>query len=119
MHEQVTIYHNPKCSKSREALRLLREKGVEPVVVEYLQTPLSEEGVANLLEKLGVPPHDLLRTREAPYQETGLSPQSSREEIIRAIAAHPILMERPVIVLGEKAVIGRPPEKALTLLSDK
>lgn len=116
MAERVTIYHNPRCSKSRQALALLREHGVEPTVVEYLREPPTKTAVTGLLRKIGGEPHDLLRRREAPYRELGLGPGASRATIAAAIARHPILMERPVVVRGDRAVIARPPERALDLL---
>lgn len=116
MAKKVVVFHNPRCSKSRRALELLREHGVEPEVVEYLESPLSAAQVKELLDKLGVEPHALLRRGEAAYKELGLSPESSKSEVARAIAAHPILLERPLIVVGKRAVIGRPPERALELI---
>lgn len=112
----LTIYHNPKCSKSRQALGLLKDKGVEPEVVLYLDTPLSAEQISALLDKLGIEPHELLRKKEAEYEEAGLDRGSSREAIVAAIARFPRLLERPVIVRGERAVIGRPTERVLELL---
>ncbi|MBI3416786.1 MAG: arsenate reductase (glutaredoxin) [Verrucomicrobia bacterium] len=113
----LTIYHNPKCSKSREVLALLRERGVEPVVVEYLKSPLTSAQLSLLLQMLGIKPHALLRTKEDEYREFNLSPASPEAEIINILAAHPVLMERPVVVVGKRAVIGRPPGKVLELLS--
>lgn len=113
---QVRIYHNPRCSKSRETLALLREHQVEPEVVEYLKAPPSAEEIEQLIEKLGVAPHALLRSKEAPYAELGLSKQSTSDEVARAIASHPVLLERPVVVVGKRAAIGRPPENVLALL---
>lgn len=114
---QITIYHNPKCSKSREALALLRELGVEPVIVEYLKSPLTASELRGLLRVLGIRAHDLVRTKEDLYAELKLTRDSDEAKIINAIAAHPILMERPVVVAGKRAVIGRPPEKVLSLLA--
>lgn len=113
----VTIYHNPKCSKSREALALLRARGVEPVVVEYLRTPPSAAGLDDILRKLGKEPRELMRTREAPYRENGLdNPSLSREQLIAAMVAHPILIERPIVLHEDKAALGRPPEAVLAIL---
>jgi arsenate reductase len=116
MSEKVVIYHNPRCSKSRETLALLRARGIEPEIVEYLQNPPDKEEVKQLIEKLAILPHDLLRTKEAPYKELGLSLNSTADEVAEAIAEHPILLERPVVVRGDKAAIGRPPENVLPVL---
>lgn len=113
---KVRVYHNPRCSKSRETLALLRERGIEPEVIEYLVTPPSAAEVERLIDALDQEPHALLRKKEPPYTELGLSPQSSRKDVARAIAAHPILLERPVVVVGKRAAIGRPPENVLSLL---
>ena len=112
----MIIYHNPRCSKSRQALELLRENGVEPKVNEYLKTPPDEAALRDLLKKLGLCTHEILRTKEAAYVSCGLSPESSEAEILSAIVARPILLERPIIVKGNRAVIGRPPENVRELL---
>jgi len=112
----VRIYHNPRCSKSRETLALLREHGVEPEVVEYLKSPLSAPQVKELAAKLGGSPHALLRTKEEPYARLGLSKSSSLAAIAAAIAKEPVLLERPLVVVGDKAAIGRPPESVLALI---
>lgn len=116
MAKTVTLYHNPRCSKSRQTLAVLRDHGVEPTIVEYLKNPLSARAVSTLIGKLGIEPHDLLRRREAPYRELGLSADSTKADVAAAIAAHPILMERPVVVVGDRARIGRPPEAVLRIL---
>lgn len=116
MSEKVVLYHNPRCSKSRQTLALLKENGIEPEIVEYLKTPPSAQEIEQLLEKLGVEPHDLLRTQEAPYKERKLSPASSKDEILHAIRGNPILLQRPIVVRGRRAVFGRPPENALALI---
>ena len=117
MTESIVIYHNPRCSKSRAALALLRDRGVEPEVIEYLKTPLDADEVRGLLGALGMSARDLLRTGEAPYRELGLAdPDTSEEDLVAAIAAHPILMERPVVRRGRRAVVGRPPERVADLL---
>ena len=113
---KVRIYHNPRCTKSRETLALLRGHGVEPEIVEYLKTPPSAEEVEELLTKLGGEPHALLRTKEVPYAKLELSPKSSRAEVAKAIAREPILLERPLVVVGKRAAIGRPPESVLAIL---
>ena len=114
--DTLRIYHNPRCSKSREVLALLRERGLEPEVVDYLKTPLDAAGVKALIKKLGVKPHALLRTKEEPYARLKLSAQSSLDEVARAIASEPVLLERPVVVAGARAAIGRPVENVLALL---
>ena len=112
----MIIYHNPHCSKSRQALALLKENGVEPEVVEYLKKPLDEAALRGLLTKLRLEAHDILRTKEDEYKQLGLSPATPEEEILTAIVQHPILLERPIIVKGNRAVIGRPPENVRELL---
>lgn len=113
----VTIYHNPRCSKSRQALALLRDKGVEPRIVEYLRTPPDAETLKGILERLGLAPRELMRRKEAPYKELDLDNRGLDEAaLIQAMVDNPILIERPIILKGEKAVVGRPPEKALEIL---
>lgn len=113
----VMIYHNPRCSKSRQTLQLIQDKGIEPLIVEYLKTPLGRFEIKNLLKMLDLPASQLLRKGEAEYKEQGLdSGDKTDDQIIAAIAAFPILMERPIIVNGTKAVIGRPPENVLDIL---
>ena len=113
---EVVLYHNPRCSKSRATLALLRERGVEPRIVEYLETPLDVAALEALAVKLGRPPREWLRPKEDAYRQAALSEQSSDAELLRAIAAHPILMERPIVVNGARAAIGRPPENVLAIL---
>lgn len=111
------IYHNPRCSKSREALALLEAQGVDLEVVRYLDTPPDSATLRGLLKKLGVGPRDLMRTKEPEYRELGLDDASlSEAALVSAMVAHPKLIERPVFVNGERAVIGRPPEKVLEIL---
>lgn len=113
----LVIYHNPRCSKSRQTLALLRERGLEPEIVLYLDTPPSETRISEILDMLGVPPRALMREKEAPYRELGLAdPALARADLIAAMAAHPILIERPVVVAGARAAIGRPPEAVLEVL---
>lgn len=111
-----TLYHNPKCSKSRQALDLLRKRGIEPEVVEYLKKPPDASTLRELIRKLGVEAHAVLRTKEDAYREAKLSPSSTVVEIIQAITRHPILLERPILVAGASAVIGRPPDRVLELV---
>jgi arsenate reductase len=116
MPKSVTIYHNPRCSKSRQTLALIQERGIEPEVIEYLKVPPTPKRLGELVDLLGVEPHDLVRKKESAYQEAGLSSSSSREEILQAIASHPVLLERPVVVAGDQAALGRPPENVLEIL---
>jgi arsenate reductase (glutaredoxin) len=111
------IYHNPRCSKSREALALLRARGVDPEVVLYLEAGLDVAEITGLVQKLGIAAHDLVRTKEEAYADAKLSAASSLEDVARAIVAAPILLERPLVVRGARAVIARPPERLLELLS--
>ncbi len=114
---EVIIYHNPRCSKSRATLALLREKGIEPRIVEYLKTPPSREELEAILARLGMQPRDLMRKKEKIYKELGLdNPDLSRDQLIDAMLENPILIERPIVVFGDKAAIGRPPEKVLEIL---
>lgn len=114
----LTIYHNPKCTKSRQTLDLLRDRGEHPEVIEYLETPPDVHTLRALVDKLGLDrAHDLVRTREKEYREAGLSKESDDETVLNAIAEYPKLLERPVVVRGEQAVIGRPPENALELVA--
>ncbi|MHC8406277.1 MULTISPECIES: arsenate reductase (glutaredoxin) [unclassified Pseudomonas] len=113
----LTLYHNPRCSKSRGALELLEARGLNPTVVRYLETPLREQQLQALLKKLGISARQLLRTGEDEYKTLNLADTSLSEvQLIAAIAAHPKLMERPILEVGNKAVIGRPPENVLELL---
>jgi arsenate reductase len=113
----IQLFHNPRCSKSREALALLREHGVEPDVVEYLKSPPTAARIDRLLTQLGLEPRQLMRRGEAVYKELGLDdPALSRATLIAAMADNPILIERPIAVSGERAVLGRPPQKVLELL---
>lgn len=112
-----TLYHNPRCSKSRGALELLRERGVEPQVVAYLDTPPTVEELRHLLVLLGMPARALLRTGEEVYASLGLdNPALTEEDLVKAMVQHPRLIERPIFVHGGRAVVGRPPEQVLTLL---
>lgn len=114
----LTLYHNPRCSKSRGALELLQARGLQPQVVRYLETPPSASELKSLLGKLGISARDLLRSGEDEYKTLGLSDTSlSEAQLIEAMVTHPKLIERPILIAGEKAVIGRPPEKVLELLA--
>jgi arsenate reductase (glutaredoxin) len=115
--QSVTIYHNPRCTKSRETLQLLRDKGVEPSVVEYLKTPPDEATLEKLLKMLGIEPAELLRKKEPAYAELGLEKKlGDRKALVRAMVENPVLIERPIVVKDGKARIGRPPEKVLEIL---
>ena len=117
MTDSPRIYHNPRCSKSRAALALLQQRGVEPDIVEYLKTPPDRETLTALLHQLGIGPRDLLRKGEAEYRELNLAdPALSDEALIAAMVAHPKLIERPIVVAGGQARIGRPPERVLEIL---
>ena len=115
---QVTIYHNPRCAKSRATLQLLEARGIEPVIVEYLKNPPSKTELAGLVKLLGIEPRALLRTKEPEYQQAGLAnPKLSDAAILQAMIKHPKLIERPIVVAGKnKAALGRPPENVLKIL---
>lgn len=113
----MKLYHNARCSKSRGTLELLRERGIEPEIVHYLEAPPSPAELRDLLRKLGTGARGLLRTGEPEYAELGLAdPSLGEDALVAAMAAHPRLIERPVFVHGDRAVIGRPPERVLELL---
>ena len=115
--EKVTIYHNPKCSKSRQTLQLLRERGIEPIIVEYLKQPLNASQIKKVLKMLQLGPRELMRKKESEYKDLNLADNKlSQDSLINAMAEHPILMERPIVVVGSKAVLGRPPENVLEIL---
>lgn len=112
----VTIYHNPRCSKSRQTLALLQENGVEPTIVHYLETPPTAADLRKILDMLGIPARDLLRKKEAT--EAGLDASTlTEDQIIAGMVAHPRTIERPIVVVdGAKAALGRPPENVLSLI---
>jgi arsenate reductase len=113
----LTLYHNPRCTKSRGALELLQARGLSPDVVLYLETPPDAAQLRELLGKLGISARQLLRTGEDDYKQLNLADASlSDEQLIAAMVAHPKLIERPILVVGDKAVIGRPPENILEIL---
>ena len=114
---ELTLYHNPRCSKSRGALELLAQRGLTPKVINYLETPPSAEELQQIIARLGIPARQLLRSGEEEYKILGLAdPSLSDHQLIEAMVAHPKLIERPILVAGEAAVIGRPPEKVLEIL---
>jgi arsenate reductase (glutaredoxin) len=112
----VTIYHNPRCSKSRQTLELLRENEVEPDIVEYLTAPPSRTELVRILGLLGIEAKDLMRAKEKVFGELGLSTGDDSDTLIDAMVANPILIERPIVVKGNRAAIGRPPEGVLAIL---
>ncbi|APR66641.1 MULTISPECIES: arsenate reductase (glutaredoxin) [Thalassolituus] len=114
---EITIYHNPRCSKSRQTLALLEEQGITPVIVEYLKDIPSAETLRDVLTKLGLTPRQLLRTKEDDYKALNLSDTSlSDDALIEAMCAHPKLIERPIVIKGKNARIGRPPQQVLEIL---
>lgn len=113
----VAIYHNPRCSNSRSALALLEGKGLKPIVIEYLKNPPSAVELRDLLAKLGMKPRDLIRTKEPVYAALGLDDATlSDDALIKAMVENPILIQRPIVVRGEKAIVGRPPETVLDFI---
>ncbi len=113
----VKIYHNPRCTKSRQTLQLLKDRGIEPEVIEYLKTPPSPAELTNILDKLGMEPRDLMRKQEVEYKANGLDNKDlDKQSLIDGMASHPILIERPIVVANDKAAIGRPPENVLSIL---
>jgi len=115
--DNVRIFHNPKCSKCRLTMGILDDKGVETTVIEYLKTPPNSDDLNEILDLLGLEPRDLMRKHETPYKDNNLdNPDLSREQLIQAMIDNPILIERPIIIKGDKATIGRPPEKVLDIL---
>lgn len=112
----LTIYHNPRCSKSRNTLALLEEKGITPEVVLYLDTSPDAAEIQGLLDKLGLRASELVRRGEEEYKACGLNKDSSEADVLAAMAAHPRLIERPIVVRDDRAVLGRPPENVLALL---
>ena len=116
----ITILHNPRCSKSRQTLNLLEEKGIHPDVIKYLETPPSFEELKVIIEKLGTSPRDLLRKGEEEYKVLDLkNPSLTDEDIIQAMVTHPKLIERPIVIQGSQARIGRPPESVLEIISSQ
>lgn len=113
----VTIYHNPRCSTSRQTLQLLDDRGLAPVVVEYLKTPPDAKTLDGLLKAMGMQPRDLMRKKEAAYAELGLADEGlDRAALIRAMVENPVLIQRPIVVRDGKVALGRPPEAVLAIL---
>lgn len=115
----IVIYHNARCSKSRSACEIVAGRGIEAQIVDYLKTPPSKEELRALLQKLGMKPAELVRRGEDAFKENYAGKTLDDEQWLDALVAHPILIERPIIVAGDRAVIGRPPEKVLELLGDE
>ena len=112
-----TIYHNPRCSKSRQTLALLEENNIAPEIVEYLQNPPDTQTLAQILNMLGLKPRELMRRKEAAYAENNLADDTlSDNALIQAMIDHPILIERPIVISDGRAVLGRPPENVLELI---
>ena len=115
--KEFIIYHNPRCSKSRQTLQLLRKEGIEPTIVEYLKTPLAKEQLRNISQLLGLRPKDFVRKIEIDFKDNDLSKSlEDDEKIIEAMLSFPKIIERPIVVSGGKAVIGRPPENVQKLI---
>jgi len=113
---KMTLLHNPRCSKSREALKILEENGIDAEIVKYLETPPTKEDIKNILKMLGINARDLMRTKEDIYKELKLKDVTDEEALINAMAEHPKLIERPIVIKDGKAVIGRPPSKIVDFL---
>ena len=114
---KVRIYHNPRCTKSRQTLELLKSRGIEPEIIEYLKTPPGKSRLKDILKMLGLEPRALMRKNEDEYKKAKLdNPKLSKDDLIAAMVKHPILIERPIVVANGKAAIGRPPEKVLEIL---
>ena len=113
----LVILHNPRCSKSRQTLALIEEQGKTPEIIEYLKTPPTQTELAAICSKLGMAPRDLIRTKEAEYKESGLDNQDlTDEQVLSLMVANPKVIERPVVINGDKAAVGRPPENVLAIL---
>lgn len=113
----VKIFHNPRCSKSRQTLQLLKDHGIEPEIIEYLKTPPTSTELSNILGKLGKEPRDLMRKNESEYKENGLDDKTlDRQALIEAMIKYPVLIERPIVLANDKAAMGRPPENVLAIL---
>lgn len=117
MTEPTRIFHNPRCSKSRQTLELIHERGIEPDIIRYLETPPTAQELASILALLGLEPRALMRTKEKEYRELGLDdPGLTRDQLIDAMVTTPKLIERPIVLANGKAAIGRPPEAVLDIL---
>ncbi len=113
----TTIFHNPRCSKSRQTLQLLKDNGIDPIIVEYLKTPPDVNTLDSILKMLNVEPRELMRKQEAEFKEQGLSDASlNRDQLIQAMSDYPKIIERPIVVHNDSAAIGRPPENVLEII---
>ena len=114
---RAICYHNPRCGKSRQTLQLLQEQGIDVDIIDYLKTPPTLQQLDDIIQKLGIKPRDLMRTKEAAYKTNGLDDKSlDRQALINGMINNPILIERPIVIANGKAVIGRPPEAVLAIL---
>ena len=114
---RAICYHNPRCGKSRQTLQLLQEQGIDVDIIDYLKTPPTFQQLDDIIQKLGIEPRDLMRTKEAAYKINGLDNKSlDRQALINGMINNPILIERPIVIANGKAAIGRPPEAVLTIL---
>ena len=114
---EITIYHNPRCSKSRQTLALLEENGIRPTIVDYLKTPPNHQQLDSILRGLEMQPRELMRKGEPEYKQLNLADETlSRDQLIEAMVNSPKLIERPIVVAGDEIVIGRPPENVLSVL---
>jgi arsenate reductase len=113
---EVTIYHNPRCSKSRQALSLLESKGNKPIVVEYLKNPLTTEQLSQIINELNIKPIDLVRKNESIWKENYIGKELSDDELVEAMISNPKLIERPIVTSSKGTVVGRPPENVLRVL---
>jgi len=116
--DKPQIYHNPACSKSRETLQLLEDNNTSPEIIEYLESPPDADQIKRIIAMLGIPARELLRTGEAAYADAGLDDDNlDEDDIIRAICEFPILLQRPIVISGNRAVIGRPPSRVLEIIA--
>ena len=114
---KVTIYHNPRCSKSRQTLEILRDRNVDIKIIEYLNSPPTSHELQEMLQLLGMSPRELMRKNEEPYRSNNLNaPDITNDELIEFITKYPILIERPIVLANERAIIGRPPERVLEII---
>lgn len=114
--DTITIYHNPRCAKSRETLAIIQERGIEPTIIEYLKTPLTKDELRAILNKLGWKPEQIVRKGEDIYKEKFAGKSLNEEQWLEILAKNPILIERPIVVRGDHAIMGRPPEQVRKLL---
>tara|TARA_B100000902_G_C27011551_1_gene765053 strand:+ start:304 stop:645 length:342 start_codon:yes stop_codon:yes gene_type:complete len=113
----MKIYHNPRCSKSRQALSILQENGIDTEIIEYLKEPITKDIIKDLIKKLNILPKELIRTNEEIWKTKGRNQGLDGDEIIELMVNHPRLIERPIVVNGKKAIIGRPPEDVLKIIN--